>query len=466
MPAPYNEVDEIDSTLIPRGEKLNILIDHACGNPDLGQQLQNHTFVTDRPYHLSELEDLAQADPCVISINHSVNYKTEAVPNDPMFLQQTPLSAINFLTASDSIMANTGSDVVVAVVDSGVDIDHEDLKNNMWTNKYEIPNNGIDDDCNGFVDDVYGWNFAENIPNPRPIQWKDDPGGEAHGTHVAGLLGAQTDNSKGVTGVFGKHIKIMPLSIFSDASDGGFTSYLINAVRYAADNGAQVINLSVGGCGTDEGVRDVIKYAVSKGVTVVTAAGNDRQTQTKTVGSSSQVVTVGPGRELTENPADMTASNTCEVGIGKIFKVPASYGNQIDGLIVVGSMEATPTNGSYPKSAFSVWSNTLVNIAAPGSEPNTTGLISTLPHSTAMPNGDYGRMQGTSMSSPLVAGSIAYSIYLARTKGVILSPANAEKLLGNASAVDSGLTSSFIMGHRLDMGLLSTEINSHFNNYK
>ncbi len=158
----------------------------------------------------------------------------------------------------------TGQGVVVAVIDTGVDYKHEDLRNNIWTNTNEIADNGIDDDGNGYVDDNYGWNFSGNNNNTL------DRNG--HGTHVSGTIAGE-NNNYGVTGIaYGA--KIMPVKVLNDSGSGSYNS-IAKGIRYAVDNGADVINLSLGGRYSNRTLESAINYASSKGVIVVMAAGND-----------------------------------------------------------------------------------------------------------------------------------------------------------------------------------------------
>lgn len=155
------------------------------------------------------------------------------------------------------------SSVVVAVIDTGVDYDHIDLKQNIWINTDEIPNNGIDDDQNGYVDDYYGWNFVGNNNDPM-----DDNG---HGTHVAGIIGA-ANNDIGVTGV-AYNCKIMPVK--AGNSSGYFNnSDIASAITYAYMNGADVINMSFGGTSMTMAVQDALEQAYTTSF-LVAAAGND-----------------------------------------------------------------------------------------------------------------------------------------------------------------------------------------------
>jgi subtilisin family serine protease len=242
----------------------------------------------------------------------------------------------------------TGRGVVVAVVDSGVDFSHPDLAGKSWVNTDEDCANGIDDDANGFVDDCRGWDFAaeDNVPFV--------PGHHAHGTHVAGIIAATAGNGQGIAGM-APDVQIMDLSV--TASGSMTTSSIARAIRYAADNGADVVNLSLG---TAPGVPisavapivDAVHYAESAGVLLVVAAGND-------------------GIDLTAAPV-----------------YPASI--EATNLLTVGASSPAET-----KSGFSNY-GTAVELFAPGEL-----IVSTIP------NNDYTFMSGTSQATPLTAAVAA-----------------------------------------------------------
>lgn len=162
----------------------------------------------------------------------------------------------------------TGEGVVVAVLDTGVDRNHEDLKNNIWKNSGEIADNGVDDDGNGYVDDVFGWNFDSNNSNTLDV--------DGHGTHVSGTIAAEK-NSTGGTGVaYGA--KIMPVKVLDD-NGSGTNSAIAKGIYYAVGNGARVINLSLGGGSYNQELEQAVQYASSKNVIVVMAAGNSGGSQ-------------------------------------------------------------------------------------------------------------------------------------------------------------------------------------------
>jgi subtilisin family serine protease len=153
------------------------------------------------------------------------------------------------ISATKAWDITTGSNtIVVAVIDTGVDYTHPDLAANIWTNPGEIPDNGIDDDGNGYVDDVHGYDFINNDNDPM-----DDNG---HGTHCAGVIGAIGNNGIGIAGVAWK-VKIMPLK-FLRADGNGDTAASLNAIAYARRMGANVISCSWGGTAKSQALADAI----------------------------------------------------------------------------------------------------------------------------------------------------------------------------------------------------------------
>lgn len=160
----------------------------------------------------------------------------------------------------------TGRGITIAVIDSGMDLTHSDLRPNLWTNSREIAGNRIDDDRNGFIDDIHGWNFSLNNNNVAPSS--------AHGTAVSGIIAA-TRNNIGITGV-AYDAKLMPIRV-TNAQDN-WNGNLANAIRYAVDNGARVINLSLWWSDSPQ-LRDALAYAASRNVITVAAALNEGANQ-------------------------------------------------------------------------------------------------------------------------------------------------------------------------------------------
>lgn len=170
------------------------------------------------------------------------------------------------IVSEDWLTAQPGSPVIVAVIDDGIYVNHDDLRPNIWVNPRELVGNSRDDDDNGYVDDIYGYNFIKKTGEMTVL-------GD-HGTHVAGIIGAVTDNGIGVAGI-ANNVKLMPLIACS--TEGCPTAAVAEAVKYAVDNGARVINVSLSTQGTTAFTPDfdpIIQYAYDHNVLVVAAAGN------------------------------------------------------------------------------------------------------------------------------------------------------------------------------------------------
>ena len=245
----------------------------------------------------------------------------------------------------------TGQGVTVAVIDSGVDISHQDLSNNIWRNTREIAGNGIDDDRNGYVDDIYGWNFGIGQNNNNVLPGTNSSG-QGHGTHVAGTIAA-ANNGIGMTGV-AYNSRIMAIRMGDVNSQGWFTNggNLAQAIRYAVDNGARVINMSLGW--TDStALRDALAYAASRNVITVSAAGNSSLSS--------------PG-------------------------TPAYYATQYG--LSVGAVDSSRTIASFSNRAGT--NSSMQHVMAPG-----VNVYSTLPGNR------YASYSGTSMAAPHVAGVVA-----------------------------------------------------------
>jgi subtilisin family serine protease len=286
-------------------------------------------------------ETIRQSGEVVWAEPHYV-YTTDFTPDDELYNDQWSLEAISAASAWD--ITKGDKKVIIAIVDTGVDWDHPDLAAHIWKNMKEIPGNGIDDDKNGFVDDVNGWDFGglEGNPDNNPMEDRPD-----HGTHVAGIAGAVSDNGVGVASI-GYSVTIMPVKTTMDGyrgpTGGPYIVYGFEGIIYAADNGANIINCSWGGDDYSEAGREAIEYATSKGALVIAAAGNN---------SSG----------------------------GKYY--PACY----DGVFSVAS-----TNKGDIKSDFSNYGE-LIGVSAPGKSIKSTWQDNT-----------YEVFSGTSMAAPLVAG--------------------------------------------------------------
>ncbi len=193
-------------------------------------------------------------------------------PNDPEYDEQWYLDMIDAPEAWDT---ETGDDdVIVAVLDTGVDINHPDLEDNVWVNTGETPDNGIDDDGNGYIDDYYGWDFVDDDNTPTPdISEGADEDAISHGTVISGIIAAVGDNNEGLTGVVWD-AQIMAVRMLDKVGSGNSVDAR-SAIEYAVDNGADVINLSFSGTTNDPALKKAVQNAYNQGVVIVAALGND-----------------------------------------------------------------------------------------------------------------------------------------------------------------------------------------------
>jgi subtilisin family serine protease len=236
-----------------------------------GQQLRGYPLVPgmelmSAPQGINATIAALRNNPAVLYSEPDYVIRTTATPDDPQYSSMWGLNAWNNIdiNAAEAWDTFTGdANFVIAVIDTGTQLDHPDLQANIWTNTREVPNNGVDDDGNGYVDDVHGWNFYDHNNNPS-----DDNG---HGTHTAGTIGAVGNNGMGVTGVNWR-CKIMPLRFIG--SGGGYESDALAAIQYAFRNGAKVSNNSWGSTMYMQGVYDAIAQSKQYGHLFVAAAGN------------------------------------------------------------------------------------------------------------------------------------------------------------------------------------------------
>lgn len=313
---------------------------------------QTYVVETDRT-----LEQL-QNDPNVLVAEPNITFHAIALSNDPHLSKSWGLENTG---APDAIGRSgirgadlhiapvwqkgiTGSSqVIVAVLDTGVDYAHPDLQGNIYRNPGEIPDNGIDDDRNGFVDDVHGWNFIGRNNDPKDVF--------GHGTHVAGIIGAKGNNGIGSVGV-NWNVSILPVKMLGDNGSGDLASAL-DAVNYAVLMKASVINASWGGDSYSKLFEDALRGAAKAGVLFVAAAGND------------------------------SADND------RLVFYPAGY--QMENTVSVAA-----TDNRDELAGFSNYGRKTVEVSAPGDH-----ILSTVP------NGQYKYLSGTSMAAPFVAGLAA-----------------------------------------------------------
>ncbi|MFH0856605.1 MAG: S8 family peptidase [bacterium] len=323
-------------------------------------------------------------------------------PNDPGYSFQWYLEKIG---ASESWDITTGdSNVIIAFIDSGVYIDHPDLKKNIWVNMDEIGGDNIDNDLNGYVDDVHGWNFIDfnNDPNPKveaKCLNKDGAINEKcnlginHGTIIAGVAAAIGNNKQGIAGV-AWNAKIMPLKVL-DGTGNGENKKVIEAVNYAVNNGASIINLSIVG---DEYSRDMelaLQNAYNHDVIILAAAGNND----------------GGG-----------------INIDKYPKYPACY-KGVNGENIVLGIAGTDKDDKL--AIFSNYGTNCIDVGAPAVDFYSTSFFN--PAYQGLEAYYSGLWSGTSLSTPIVAGLAA----LMKSSHPLLSNREIYKLIIN-NADDTG----------------------------
>ncbi|NBW81414.1 hypothetical protein EBR21_06635 [bacterium] len=204
------------------------------------------------------------------SLTVAVDPSPKSAPSLPKRARKDPLLGrswgIGKVHAPEAWLKTQGSEqVVVADIDTGFDYNHEDLINNIWRNTKEIPGDGIDNDGNGFVDDVVGWDFV----NKDSLPWDDN----GHGTHTSGSIGATGGNGVGTSGV-APHVRLMGLKFLSGDGSGS-TEDAVRAINYAVQNGASILSNSWGGDEYSKALEDAISAAAAKNIVFVAAAGND-----------------------------------------------------------------------------------------------------------------------------------------------------------------------------------------------
>jgi thermitase len=315
---------------------------------------------------ITELESLSEVQFAEPNYLYRISAAESSAPTDPLYSKlwglgnrgsnepdrngrtsSTPGVPGADISAEKAWSLTQGSrKVVIAVIDTGIDYNHPDLKNNIWINEKEIAGNNIDDDRNGYVDDVHGWNAQLDNGNPMD--------GNAHGTHCAGTIGADHNNGQGVAGVMGE-VRLMAVKFLSDEGSGSLVD-AVEAIDYATKMNVDIMSNSWGGGGYSQSLMDSITAAKDKGIIFVAAAGNDSNNNDS-------------------RPA-----------------YPASY--QVENVISVASHNAQDT-----LSSFSNFGRRSVHVAAPGSN-----ILSTTP------GNQYKVFSGTSMATPHVSGIVGLLI--------------------------------------------------------
>lgn len=330
-----------------------------------------------------------QNQPGVLSVEPNYIVRAAVIPDDPKYADQWYLQNDD----DEDIDANQAwndtkgtSSVIIAVADSGVDLDHPDLEDKIWENSDETNGDSDDDDANGYIDDWHGWDFVDGDKNPNPAPNGGDDDGVTHGTHVAGIAAASTNNGVGIAGV-GWNNQIMALRVLDDKGIGSISG-IAEAIEYAVDNGADVVNLSLGTDSDSAVLREAVEYAYANDVIVVAAAGNS-------------------GRSLNSAPF-----------------YPACYDTEVIG---VGA-----TNRSDGQASFSNYGSDCVDVSAPGTTMLSTAYTDDPTYGFT---DDYEYQSGTSQATAVVSGIAA----LARSYDGSLSAAKvANRIIDNADNTGMG----------------------------
>jgi len=358
LPAATQQADSVEQAEMIRGVKTARRFSHLHGMR-LVQIPEGSTVEEMRQTLLKSGKYAVVATDDIRTINTTT-------PTDTFFNQQWSLynngssgnkagADIGARTAWDT--TTDASSVIVAVVDSGINVVHPDIEANLWTNPDERNNDGVDNDHNGYVDDMHGIDATADYGTTAASNPTDERG---HGTHVAGIIGAVGNNSKGIAGV-AWHVQIMALK-FIDSSGKGSTSDAITCINYAIAKKANIINASYGSEQGQAYANDAelaaINSARQAGIIFVAAAGNDTQ----------------------------------NLDVDKSY--PASYA--IDNLVTVGS-----TSALDDPSTFSNYGSGAVDLFAPGE------MIVSLNYKYTSESDGYVLMSGTSMATPVVSGALA-----------------------------------------------------------
>ena len=364
-------------------------------------------------------------------------YPAAATPNDPGYASEWSLQHVNAPTAWTTSTGNGAT--VVAVIDTGFALNHEDLAGAWYTNPGEsgttkvgdrcwtgVPQakstNNCDDDNDGYVDDWRGWNFYLGTNNPQAGQTNPNGAAVAHGTETAGLAGSVGNNGAGVATI-DWNTKIMPLQVLSD--DGpGYTSDVVAAIYYAVDHGASVISMSLGGSSFDSTLQDAITYAYAHNIPVVAAAGN--------CGTGSEAGCSGSPAGAMSYPA--LFDHVISVGATDINDQRASfssYGPRLDVMAPGSDSLVSPT--WTPSNGTSLYSGALYGTSF--STPQVASLVALI--KSIRPSSTVDDVRALTMATATKPGAMSGSLYNEQYGHGII---NAGKALQVASSLNTTTT--------------------------
>jgi len=332
-------LDEAHSQLNEEIVSLNYLAKGIAKNYESLSRIIKVSF--DEKLNEASIIGIKNSDPSIEYIQKSTTYQMDFVPNDSLLSEQWALEKIQAFDAWDKTQGVDS--ILLAIIDTGVDYLHPDLKNKIFLNAGEIgtdingddkQSNGIDDDNNGFVDDYQGWDFTDRVGFPFDstggdyLDWDNDPIDEnGHGTFIGGIAVAEVNNVTGIAGV-APNIKLLILRAF-DPSGFGEEDDVAAAILYAVQSGAKVINMSFGDNAFSLVLRDVIRFAHAQGVVLVGSSGNSGSTAPHYPSGYSEVISVGNSTQ-----DDFVASNS-------------NYGSTLDLVAPGSSIITTARNNNY-----------------------------------------------------------------------------------------------------------------------
>lgn len=381
----------LPQVVIAENKTTNQLAPHKSG--ELLVKLKNskeiYKFKFNNDNELDNLINFYNSNPNVEYAEPNYTYTASLEPLDAYYPQQHYLRQIKAPQAWSTITGN--KKIIIAIIDSGVDIKHPDLKDNIWINYNEIPNNGIDDDENGYTDDINGWDFIDNTNDPNP---KLTVGyltiGIKHGTVVAGIAAAQSGEYQGIAGVAWQ-AQIMSLRVL-DSIGTGDTLTVAQAIDYARKQKVNIINLSFVGNGKSLTLEKAIQRANDAGILIIAAAGNE----------------VEEGINLDDSP-----------------RYPISHDGPNNENWVIG---VASVNSADSLASFSNFGEKNIDLTAPG-----VGLFSTVYHDDNDPNFKKyyeSGWTGTSVSAPQVTGAAVLiialqpNLSLSQIKDILLNSAD------------------------------------------
>lgn len=407
---------------------------------------------------LNSLLGRLRDNPAVLWAEPNYIVRTFSFPDDPFFSTSgswgqpySDLWALKKIKAVEAWQYSTGAGVKVAVIDTGVDYFHPDIASNIWINPGEIPDNGVDDDGNGYIDDLNGYDFVTcedqgqlSCRSPKAAD-RDPFDSSGHGTHVAGIIGAVANNGKGIAGV-APEVTIIPVRAIGKDGNGTVAD-LAAAILYAVDNGADIINASWGGPFNSNLLKEVFDYAEEQGVLAVTAAGN----------SGDSINEIEPARFASVITVAATTTNDRLSDFSNYSSFPV-YGPTVPTVVDISAPGGGDDSGEKSLSSKA----NILSLRASGTDlfAGVAGYSEGEFIQSDSAGPEYFRSYGTSMAAPQVSGVAALVLAnlkktssdrkknLTETKARVLLSAKPfstlpEDSLGNAVYAGRGIVDAF-----------------------